>query len=109
MAGQHALHQRLHRAAGGLVAMQTRADHPRVVEHQQIARLQQAGQIAEGAVHQRLGAAVEQARAAALRSGVLGDQLGGQCVIEVREREMATRIGHGLGHGLQAGPAWGWL
>jgi hypothetical protein len=48
--------------------------HLGVVEHQQITGAQQAGQVFEDAVHGRGAAAIEQARSAALRGGVLGDQ-----------------------------------
>jgi hypothetical protein len=98
MPGQHTLDQGLDRPATGLAAIQPRLDDARVVEHQQVARVEQRGQVAEAPVHRRRAAAVEQARGAALRRGVLGDQLRREREIEVVERV-------DRGHGIQAVPA----
>jgi hypothetical protein len=58
--GQHPLHQQFHLAPRGLLAKEPRLDDLRVVEHQQVARVQQPGQFMEDAVHRRGGGAVEQ-------------------------------------------------
>jgi hypothetical protein len=76
--GQHALDQGLDAAAGGLLAMQAGLEHPGVVEHQQVAGLEQAGQFAEDPVHRAVAAAIEQAGGAALGGGLLRDQFGGR-------------------------------
>jgi hypothetical protein len=94
VARQHAFDQRLDRAAGGLFAEQPGLDDTGVVEHQQVAGLQQRGQVAEGAVHRRGATAVEQARGAALGRRVLGDQLGRQGEVEIGDGEV--------------GSAWAW-
>ena len=86
---QHALDQQFQLAAGGLLAEQARLDHPRVVEHQQVAGAQQRGQVAEDAVDRRVAGAVEQARGAAFGGGVLGHQFGRQVEIEIGEGEVA--------------------
>ena len=57
-----------------------------VVEDQQVTRVEQAGQLAKTAVRGRPVAPVEQARAAALRQRVLGNQLRRQRVIKVGKR-----------------------
>ena len=100
-ARQHPLDQNLDRAAAGLAAEQPRLDDAGVVEDQQVARLQQARQLAEHAVDPRVAATVEQARAAALGGGMLGDQLGRQREVEVGEAVAEV----GERHGRQAGPA----
>ncbi len=50
---EQAFDQDLHAPAAGLVAEQPRRDHPGVVEHQQVAGLQQLGQVADQQVLQR--------------------------------------------------------
>ena len=91
IAGEHALDEQLQLAATGLLAEHARLDHARVVEHQQVAGLQQCGQLAEDAVHRRGRATVQQARATALGRGVLGDELLGQHEVEVAEGVHAGR------------------
>ena len=59
---QDPLDQRLDRAAAGLEAMQARLDHLGVVEHQQIARLKQLGQLVKNTVNWLGLAAIEQTR-----------------------------------------------
>ena len=86
--GQYALDQQLQLAAAGLFAKQARVDDLRVVEDQQVARVQQRGQVAEHAVHRLWAAAVQQARGAALGRGVLGDQFGGQGEVEIAGGEV---------------------
>ena len=102
--GQHALDQRLHRAAAGLAPVQASLDHARVVEHQQVARLQQRGQVAEDAARWRGLGTVEQARGAALGGRVLGDQVFGEFEVEVGRRPDLWR--GVIVHGEQALPAW---
>lgn len=65
MRRQHALNQQFELAAAGLLAEQPRLDDFGVVEHQQVARLQQIGQVAKAPVDERVGPAIEQARSAA--------------------------------------------
>ena len=92
--GLDALDQRLDRAAARLDAEQARLDHRRVVDDEQVAGAQQLGQIAKAPVVRRRGAAVEQARGAALGRGMLGDQLARQ-----REVEIARNRSRGLAQG----------
>jgi len=98
---QHALDQQFQLAARGFFAEQARLDHLRIVEHQQVARLQQRGQVAKGAVRRRPGAAIEQARGAALRCGVLGDELGWQLEVEVARAPRALGGGGVRDHALE--------
>jgi hypothetical protein len=85
--GQHALDQQLELTARGFVAKEAGFDDLGVIEDQQVARLQQTGQIMKDAVY-RLGASpIEQARGTANGTGVLGDAVGGQMEIKVAERE----------------------
>ena len=50
---QHALDEHLHLAAGVLAAAQPRLDHARVVEDEEVARIEERRQVAEGEVAQR--------------------------------------------------------
>jgi hypothetical protein len=80
--------QQLHpAAAGGAAGEEPRRDHPRVIEHQQVARPQQAGQVADPGV--ALGADVveEEQAALAARGGFLGDARRRQVVVEVADRK----------------------
>jgi hypothetical protein len=97
-AGQHALHQQLHFATAGFFAVQARLDDLRVVEHQQVAGLEQVGQFAKDAVHRRVGPAIQQARGTAFGCGVLGNQLGGQVKVEIAEGVGAWRARGRVGH-----------
>ena len=63
-------------------AGQAGGDHAGVVVDQQIAGVQQAGQIADMAVHQRL-AHVQQARGIARPRRFIGDQLGRQLEVKI--------------------------
>ena len=54
--------ERLDLAAGRLDAVQARLDDAGVVEDKQVARRQQAGQVAEDPVHRAVAAAIEQKR-----------------------------------------------
>ena len=74
-------------AAAGFLAEHACLEHPGVVEDQQVAGLQQFGQLAEDAVGGRGLAAIEQARGAAHGGGMLGDQRFGKLEVEVAERE----------------------
>ena len=98
---QHALDQRLDRAAARLRAEQARLDHARVVEDQQVTGTQQRGQFAEHAVDGSGAGAIEQTRTAALGGGLLGDEFGRQSEIEIAQRMK----GRGVRHGSRAGPA----
>ncbi len=92
VAREHALNQQLQLATGGFFAKQTCLDDLGVVEHQQIARIQQQRQITKDAVHRLGGGAIQQPRAAALGRRVLGNQLRGQGEIEIAEREGAHEV-----------------
>jgi len=76
--------------------------HLGVVEHQQIARPQQAGQIAEDAVDRRVAAPVQQARGTAFGGRMLGDQVFGQFKVEITQGENAVGRGERCVH-----RAWG--
>ena len=85
VAAKHAFDQEFELAAGGFFAKQAGIEHLGVVEHQQVARAQQAGEFVKDAVH-RLGArGVKQARAAALGCGLLGDEVFGQGEIKIAQ------------------------
>ena len=97
VACENALDQQLQLAAAGFLAKQARLEHARVVEHEQVARLQQRRQVTKDAIHGLRAAPVEQARGAALGRRVLRDQLGRQREVEVLQREVARRAGVGRG------------
>jgi hypothetical protein len=80
-----ALDQHLGAPAARLARREPRLDHPGVVEHQQIARRQQLGEIGESAVGQRPAGAVEHQQPArpALGERRLGNELLGQVEVEV--------------------------
>jgi hypothetical protein len=82
---QDPLHQQLQLPAAGFFAKQTRWHNLRVVEHQQVALLQQSGQVFEDAVHRHSASAIEQARRAALGRWGLGDQFGGEVKVKVAQ------------------------
>ena len=105
VAGQHALNQQLEFAARSLLAKNTRLDDLGVVEDQQVARIEQAGQIAKNAVHRCRLRAIQQARAAALGGRVLCNQFGGKLKIKIAERERAGCKKHG-GAGLDRPELW---
>ena len=89
LAGQHALDQQFQLAAGRLFAEQARLDNLRVVEHQQIATLQQRRQAFEDAIDRRIGGAVEQSGGGAFDGRMLRDEFGRQGKIEIGKREGA--------------------
>jgi len=79
--------------AAVLAAAQPGLDDAGVVEDQQVARAQQAGQVDELPVVQAAGAVqVQQPAGVAPFGGMLGDQFGGQFVVELGNIE-------GVGHG----------
>ena len=122
-----ALDQHLDLAAGGLVAVQPGLDDAGVVEDQQVAGPQQAGQVGEAPVMQLAGVIqVQQPAAGAFGGGRLGDELGRQLVVEVgngersghagiwQERAGGAAAGGAVRHGIgregrpgRTGQAWG--
>ena len=92
---QHALDQQLDLAAAGLFAKDARLDHLGVVEDQQVAGLQQIGQLVEAAVHQGGFTRIQQAGSTALGSRVLGNQGFGQFEIEIAQLKSAAGTGEG--------------
>ena len=89
-----ALDQHLDLAAGGLVAVQPGLDDAGVVEDQQVAGPQQAGQVGEAPVMQLAGVIqVQQPAAGAFGGGRLGDELGRQLVVEVGNGERSGHAG----------------
>ena len=91
---QHALDQQLQLATAGLLAKDARLDHLGVVEHQQVALVQQPGQVLEDTVHQLRRACIQQAGGAALGSRVLGNQVLGEHKVEIAERVRAGAERH---------------
>ena len=97
---EHPLDHRLDLAAGVLHAMQPRADHPGVVEHQQVARAQFARQIDDMGIAKTgfTGFDHQHPPATAGRGRGLGYQFGRQDVREItelhgrRNRMAATRL-----------------
>ena len=81
--GQHPLDQQLQLPATGLFAKQTGGHHLRVVEHQQVAGLQQAGQVFETAVDEGAVATIQQTRRTALGRRCLSNQFRGEVKVEV--------------------------
>ena len=82
--GEDALDQQLDPAAGLLAPGEARLDHPRVVQDQAVALVDQAGQVGKGEVLEAaVGAQAQQAARAALRGGVLGDERGRQRIVEL--------------------------
>ena len=77
-----ALQQHFHLAAGVLLAEEAGLDHPGIVEHQQVAGGQQAGQVGEAQVGQVGAVHVQQAAGAAFPGRMLGDQFGRQGKVE---------------------------
>lgn len=73
---QHALNQHLNFAAAGFTAIDARRDHPGIIEHQQIARIELIQHISKHAMVQRPARAIQrqQAATAALRLRIVGDQ-----------------------------------
>ena len=89
---QHPLDQQLEPPAAGFLTIQPGLDHLGVVEHQQVAGLEQVGQLSKAPVGGRGLPAVQQARAAALGGRVLGDQFGGQVKVKISQRENALSL-----------------
>ncbi|MND33203.1 hypothetical protein D3C80_237900 [compost metagenome] len=76
MTVEHPFNQNFQLAAAGLLAKQTRRNHPGIVEHHQIARAQVLEQIGELAMSQRPARPVQgqQAATVALRQRMASDQ-----------------------------------
>ena len=88
---EHALQQQLDGAARGLDRAQSRLDHPRVVEDDEVAGGEEAGQVGERAVLDRVAGDVQQAACRAGRRRRLGDEL-----LRQREVEIGQAVGaHG--------------
>ena len=83
---EHALDQHFDLAAGCLLAEEARLQHPRVVEDQQVAGLEQADDVGEMAIGDAVAVELQQARSAAVGQRGLGDALGRQ-VESKSERE----------------------
>ncbi len=79
------LDQHLDLAAGGLAPMDARIDDTRVVEHHEVARIEQRGQIGEAQVAELSCVDVQQTARAALARGRLRDQLLWQRIVEIGE------------------------
>ena len=82
---QHAFYQQLQLAAAGFLAKHPGLDHLGVVEHQQVAFMQQIGQVFENAVDQLRRARIQQAGGAAFGSRVLGNQVLGEHKVKITE------------------------
>jgi predicted transcriptional regulator len=82
---KQALDQQLDPATAGLASEDACRDHPRVVEHQQVAGAQTLRQIGDGGIRDGATVAIQaqQATRAALDEWGLGDQRGRQFVSEV--------------------------
>jgi hypothetical protein len=91
-AGERAHEEQLEPPARRPPAAHARGDDARVVHHEQVAGPQHAGQVAHVRVA-RLAAALrdQQPRAVALRRRLLGDQLGRQRIVEVRQSHQGER------------------
>ena len=85
MRAEHALDQDFRRAAGLLAPEQARLQHPRVVEHEQIAGAQEFRQIDERPIVEAPPGHVddEQAAGRTLVQRLLRDQFGRQVVVEI--------------------------
>src|SRR5262249_31722499 len=82
---EHALDHHSDAPAGFLAAEKARLDHPRIVEHHDVAGSNEADDVPELPVTPGTGRAVEMQKPAraALRGGKLRDQLLRQLVVEV--------------------------
>ena len=87
------LDEHLHLPARVLAAAQPRLDDARVVEHEQVPRIDERGQVAEGEVAKRPARLhAQQPAGRALRRGMLGDEFRRQAVVEVGELHPAIII-----------------
>jgi hypothetical protein len=70
--------------AAGSPAQKARRKDTAAVDHQQVARVQEVGQVAEPVMAEAAGGAIEdeEPRRIALRQGLLRDELGRQVVVE---------------------------
>ena len=82
---QNTLNQHFDAPATVLVAKETRGNHACVVEHQQIARPQQRGQIGETQIAQGAARAIEgqQTAGGARRRRILRDQIVGKGIMKI--------------------------
>ena len=88
---EHAFQQQLDGAARGLDRAQSRLDHPCVVEDDEVAGGEKAGQVGERAVFDRVAGDVQQAACRAGRRRRLRDEL-----LRQREVEIGQAVGaHG--------------
>jgi len=87
-----AFHEDLDVAACRLASADSRVDDARVVEDEEVAGLQQRGQIGEAQVGEIQPGNVKQPAARARGRGRLRDQLGRQRIVEIRQR---VRVRHG--------------
>ena len=88
---EDALDQHLDPPARGLVAEQPGLDHPRVVEHQEVAGPQHRRQVLEPGIADRTGQAIHehQAARAAFGQRLLGNQFRREVVVEIVESHPA--------------------
>ncbi len=90
---EHAFDQHLDLAAAILAPEQARRDHARIVEHQQVTRFDQRGEVGEKPVVEAIPRRVdaEQARRAAILERRLRDQVLGKLVVEIAESHRPRR------------------
>lgn len=82
--GQDPLEQQLDAPTAGLVSVEPRRQHPRVVDDQQVTGLQEADDVGETAVGEvTVTVEVQQTRCAALGQRLLGDQRLGQVEMKI--------------------------
>jgi hypothetical protein len=79
-------------ATGVFFAKQPGFDDLSVIEHHQVSRVYQVGQVSEHAVSRGVRAAVQQAGATALSCRVLGNQFGGQVKVKIGQRMGGVRL-----------------
>ena len=84
---EHALDQNFDPAAGGLLAEQAGLDDAGVVEHEDVARGEETGQLGEQMVRHRVAGQVQQAARAARLCRALRDQFARKVVVEVVKRQ----------------------
>ncbi len=93
-----ALDQRLDAPAGRLASEQPRLQHARVVEHEQVAGHEQALDVGEREVAQRVARDVQQPARRPFGQRVLRDQVRRQVEVEVVEGEVLCRLHGFTGH-----------
>ena len=90
---QYTLDQRLDPAAAGLVTEQACLDDAGVVEHEQVARSEQPLDVCKDEIAQAVGRDMQQPARTALGQRLLRNQLVGEFVVEVVERQLAVDDG----------------